>query len=332
MAHSLKTIFIFALLLGACRGGDSPTLTVYSGRSEALVAPLLARFEAESGVRLRVQYADSAQLASTLLTEGDASPADVFFAQDLDSLSLLEERDRLAPLPAELLGRAADPYRSPHGTWVGTTGRARVLAWNTRRLTAAALPDSVDALTAERWRGRVGWAPENASFQAFLATMIRLRGDAAARDWVCAMQRNGPRAYPSNTPLVTAVGAGEVDLGLANHYYLHRLRAEHGTDYPVANHYFRNGAAESMISVSGVAVLRSSRQRELAEKLVAFLLSDASQEWMVRTNFEFPVRESVELIDDLPAPATLRAPATGPNSGAELRRAIAILQECGVLH
>lgn len=333
-ASVLKTIFILGIAVTAgCRGGapETPTLTVYSGRSEALVAPLLARFEAETGVRLRIQYADSAQLASTIVTEGAASPADLFFAQDLDSLSLLEEKGLLASLPAEILGSADERFRSPQGTWVGTTGRARVLAWNTQRLTAEQLPRSIDDLAAPQWRGRVGWAPENASFQAFLATMIRLRGEEAARRWVCAVQENRPRAYPSNTPLVTAVGAGEIDVGLANHYYLYRLRAEHGADYPVANHYFRNGAAESMVSVSGVGILSSSSKRDLAERLVAFLLSDESQHWMVTVNFEFPVRDSVALTADLPAPGSLQPPATGPSSGAELRQAIAILQGCGVL-
>lgn len=331
----LKSTFIFALALSGCRAeppADAPAeLTVYSGRSEALVAPLLAKFEAESGIRLRTHYADSAQLASTLLTEGDRSPADVFFSQDADSLSLLEDRGRLAVLPDDLLAQADPRFRSVSGRWVGTSGRARVLAWNTERLTPDALPASVDELKHERWRGRIGWAPENASFQAFLALMIDERGESAAREWVCAIQANAPRAYPSNTPLVTAVGRGEVDVGLTNHYYLYRLRAEHGGEFPVANHYFRNRAAESMLSVSGVAVLASSEKRDAAIRFVAFLLSDVSQRWMVDTNFEFPVRDSVALAGDLPSAGSLQAPGGGPSSGEQLRAAIAILRECGAL-
>jgi len=329
---------ILALLLSAASFLDASrsvaateSLVVYSGRGEALVGSLLARFQEESGITLRVSYADSAQLASTLVEEADRSPADVFFAQDYDSLSMLAERGLLATLPESLLSQVESQFRSASGHWIGTSARARVLAWNTDRVDPKELPADVNDLVAERWRGRLGWAPENASFHAFLAAMVRLRGRDATHDWVCAVQANKPRAYPSNTPLVVAVGSGEIDAGLANHYYLHRLRAEHGGKFPVANHYFRNGAAESMLAVSGVAIVASSQRQALAERLVSFLVSAASQTWMVEKNFEFPVRADVALGVDLPAPTSLQAPALSPSTGDDMRTVIAILRECGVL-
>ena len=108
------TLLAVALVAGVagCGGGDddgagSGTLTVYSGREEELVAPLLEQFEQESGVDLEVRYGDSAELAATIAEEGDNSPADVFFAQDPGSLGALEQEGLLAELPEEILDRVA---------------------------------------------------------------------------------------------------------------------------------------------------------------------------------------------------------------------------------
>src|SRR5690606_39997666 len=138
--------------------------------------------------------------------------ADVYYSQETTTLVLLAERERLSPLPEEIVSRVDPRFRGPDGRWVGTSGRARVLVWHTGGdLTAESLP-SLEDLTTPAWRGRFGWAPENASFQSFIAAMIELRGEEATKDWVRRAQANAPRAFPSNTPLVAAVGAGEIDV------------------------------------------------------------------------------------------------------------------------
>src|SRR5688500_8274953 len=137
-------------------GGDT-TLTVYSGREEELVAPLFERFEEESGIDVEVRYADSAELAATIAEEGDNSPADVFFAQDPGSLGSVD--DQLAELPEEVLDRVDSRFRDSEGRWVGTSGRARVIVFNTDELSADEVPDSVFDLTDPKWKGKIGLPP-----------------------------------------------------------------------------------------------------------------------------------------------------------------------------
>jgi iron(III) transport system substrate-binding protein len=219
---------------------DEPrTLVVYSGRGEPLVAPVLAAFEQRSGVDLQVKYGDTAQLAAAILEEGARSPADVFLAQDASTLGFLDGKATFAPLSAAVTARAPAGMKSTAGRWVGLSGRARVLAYNTKALKPEQLPESIDELTSPRWKGRVGWAPENASFQSFVAAMIALRGREPTERWLVAMKANAPKEYPKNTPAVIAVARGEIDVALVNHYYLHRLKAEQGADFPVANHCSR---------------------------------------------------------------------------------------------
>ena len=308
------------------------TLNVYSGRGEKLVGPVLEMFEKKTGVEVKIKYADTAQMAATLLEEGGRSPADVFLAQDASSLGLLAEKGVFAPLPEDITKNVAAPFRDHKGLWVGVTGRARVLAYNKNKFKKPEdLPKSADELTDSKWKGRVGWAPENASFQSAVSAMIQLEGAEAAAAWVEGMQKNEPKAYPKNTPAVQAVGRGEVDVALVNHYYLYRLRAEMGDDFPVENHYFRSGKADSMVNISGVAVVKSSGKQELAHTFVRFLLSPEAQTFFVEKNYEFPVVAGLKSPLGLPEIDTLNAPVIDLAKLTDLKTTHEILRKAGAL-
>lgn len=315
---------------GAAAPSGGGTLTVYSGRSEKLIAPALAAFEEHAGVDLQIKYGDTAELAAALLAEGARSPADVFLAQDASSLAFLASKGVFAELDDALLERVPAGFRGEDGTWVGLSGRARVLAYHTK-LAPEELPEDIDALTEPRWKGKVGWAPENASFQSFVAAMIQLRGAEATKAWLEAMKANQPVDYPKNTPAVQAVARGEVDVALVNHYYLHRLKEEHGEDFPVANHYFRTGDAAALVNLSGGAVLSSSAKQEQGEQLLAFLLSEAGQKHFVEGNHEFPVASGAASPSGLPSADSLNAPDIDPAALENLEQTVALLRETGVL-
>ena len=263
----MRAIAVLAAMLGAlalagCGGGGSGSdgpLTVYSGREEELVAPLFERFTDETGIDVEVRYGDSAELAATIAEEGSNSPADVFFAQDPGSLGAVDAQ--LAELPSATLDRVASRFRDADGRWVGTSGRTRVLVYNTERVPRAELPASVLELTEPEWRNRVGIAPTNASFQAFVTAMRLSLGDEKTREWLEGMKANGARTYEKNTPIVEAVASGEIDAGLVNHYYLALVKEEQ-PDAPIANHLFEAGDPGSLVSVAGAGVLASSDQTE----------------------------------------------------------------------
>lgn len=313
------------------QGDVTAQVTVYSGRSEKLVGPVIEAYEAETGVDLQVKYGDSAQLAATILEEGKNSPADVYLAQDASTLGFLDGKGVFATLPKPLLDRAPARFRGKSGTWVGISGRARVLAYNTKKLRPEALPESADELIDARWKGRVGWAPANASYQSFVAAMIQLRGQEKAGAWLKAMKANAPKDYPKNTPAVMAVSRGEVDVALVNHYYLYRLRAEHGDDFPVDNHYFKSGAADSMVNMSGGAVLSTSKIADASAAFLAYLLGAEGQKHFVEANHEFPVAQGVESPDGLPAIDSLNAPSLDLAALDNLEATVELLNKTGVL-
>jgi len=331
----ITTIVVLALaLLAAGCGGDEAAggpLTVYSGREEELVAPLFEKFTDATGVDVEVRYGDSAELAATIAEEGDNSPADVFFAQDPGSLGAVDPQ--LEELPQATLDRVAARFRDAEGRWVGTSGRTRVLAYNTERVQKRDLPASVLELTAPEWKGRVGVAPTNASFQAFVTAMRLSLGDERTREWLEALRANGAKTYEKNLPIVEAVAAGEVDVGLVNHYYLALVKEEQ-PDAPVANHLFEAGDPGTLVSVAGAGVLASTDQRDDAEAFVEFLLSEDAQRFYVdqAEENEYPLVAGI----DPPAGLVPLDEIQGPDVeltafGAELESTVELLRETGWL-
>jgi iron(III) transport system substrate-binding protein len=333
---SLPLAAALALALAGCDGpggcgAEEAHLVVYSGRTEALLAPVVQAFEEETGVRARVRYADTAQLAAAVLEESARTPADVFVAQDAGTLGLLEAQGRLQTLPEPLLERVDPRMRSARGLWVGTSARARVLTYNPERVPADSLPDSLADLTAPAWKGRLGWAPGNASFQSFVAALVQLEGADATRAWLRAMKGQAPRDYPSNTALVQAVHSGEIDAALTNHYYLHRLKAEHGKGFKAANHYFGRGSAAALVNVSAAGILDASARTDEARRFVEFLLSEQAQEHFARTNYEIPVVQGVRPDPSLPELGAVSPPDLDLTALADLEAAVRLLRETRVL-
>jgi iron(III) transport system substrate-binding protein len=306
-------------------------VVVYSGRSEELVSPILAQFEESTGIRVEVRYGDTAELAATILEEGANSPADLFFGQDAGALGALGAEGRLAALPQDLLGLVDPRFRSPAGEWVGVTGRARVLAYDTRDLTAADLPASILDLTDPRWRGRIGWVPTNASFQAFVTGLRQLRGDEAARAWLEGMLANQPRVYEKNGQALEAVRAGEVDAALINHYYLFQAQQSSGEAYPVEDHFFTGGDPGALVNVAGVGILDTAARPEAARRLVEFLLSTEAQTYFSSQTFEYPLVTGVEADPRLPTLAEIESPDIDLSDLADLQGTLRMLQEVGVL-
>jgi iron(III) transport system substrate-binding protein len=330
-AFAALAALLAALAAAGCGGSDGKQLTVYSGREEELVEPLFERFEQDTGIHVDVRYGESAELAATIAEEGDNSPADVFFAQDPGSLGSVAPQ--LEKLPQETLDRVEPAFRDDAGRWVGTSGRSRVLVYNTDELSESELPQSVFDLTDPKWKGRIGIAPTNASFQAFVTAMRLSAGEERMRTWLEDLKRNEPKTYEKNAPVVEAVASGEIDVGLVNHYYLYLVKEEQ-PDAPIANHFFGAGDPGALVSVAGAGVLAGADHGEEARRFVDFLLSDESQRFYVdeAEEAEYPLVAGIEPKQGLPPLDQLKGPNVDLSSfGPELERTVELLRETGYL-
>lgn len=260
---------------------QAPSLTIYSGRDEALVKPIMDRFTRETGMELKVRYASSVSLATALVEEGKNSPADVFWATEPGTLGLVAARGLLKRLPQKTVGRVPSRFSTPSRRWVGTSARSRVLVYNTQSLTTPQLPTSVWALTNPRWKGKIGLPPTNGSFQAFVGATIYLHGEDRVRDWLRGLKDNDVKFFPNNTTTVQAVARGDVQVGLVNHYYLYYVLADN-PNLPVRNHWFRADDPGSLVLAAGVGIVSASGKGVAAQRFVDFLHSKWAQRFIAR--------------------------------------------------
>ncbi len=308
---------------------DIGTVTVYSGRGEDLVGPLLELFEEETGIDTEVRYGDSAEMLLLIQEEGENSPADVYYSQGAGFLGELSSTGALTTLADELVEQVPAALSSPNGDWVGLSGRARTVVYNTDELTEDDVPDSILDLTDPEWEGRIGYAPTNASFQDFVTALRTLEGEDAARAFLEGLVANSV-PYENNTAIVEAVAAGEVSVGLVNHYYLYRFLAE-APDYPAANKFFTDGDPGALINIAGAGVLATTDEEAGALALMEFLLSPTAQTYFAEQTFEIPVTDGAEPSVELPALDSLSLPEFDLNQLLDLQGTVDLLIEVGAL-
>ena len=315
--------------LAACgSSGAEDTLTLYSGRIAPILRPAVAQYERSAGFDVKTRYGDSPSLAATIVEEGPNSPADVFFAQDAGSLDAVERQGLLLELPGDILARVPRHYRSRTGRWVGVTGRSRVIAYGPK-VKRSELPDSPLELTDERWKGRVGWAPTNASLQGYVTALRLVEGEDVARRWLRGMVANDTQAYDSNIPIRDAIARGEIDVGLINHYYVAQAQAE-DPDYPVKVHFPRKGLG-SLVNVAGVGVLRSSKHREQALRFVRQMLSAQTQRYFSDSSKEYPLTAGVRPPRELAPLEDVPSPKIDLGRLGDLQGTLKLMRETGAL-
>jgi iron(III) transport system substrate-binding protein len=334
IAGVAASVAALAFVSGAATAPTQATsLTIYSGRDEALVKPVMERFTKETGIELKVRYSSSVSLATALAEEGKDSPADVFWATEPGTLGLVAARGLLKRLPQRTIGKVPARFSTRSRRWVGTSARSRVLAYNTQALSPRDLPTSVWGLTNPRWKGKIGLPPTNGSFQAFVGATIHLHGEARVRNWLRGLKENDVKFYPSNTTTVQAVGRGDVQVGLVNHYYLYNLLAD-TPSLPVRNHWFRAGDPGALVLAAGVGIVSATEKDAAAQRFVDFLHSKWAQRFIARGPgaAEYPLIKGVAPRPGLPALNKIKGPKYNLGRlAADLQPAIRLLLEQGYI-
>ena len=328
VALQFLALIVAAVATASC-GGERDALTVYSGRGENLVGPLLERYAEETGVAVDVRYGDSADLALLIAEEGERSPADVFLSQSPGTVGFLAERELLARLDPALLERVDSTFESDEGLWIGLTARQRVLVYNRDEVPLSELPRSVFDLVGPEYRGRVGIAPENASFQDFISAMRQVAGDDRAREWLRGMAANDEPTYANNNAIVEAVGRGEIPMGLVNHYYNVRF-LEEDPGLPSRNHVFPAGDLGSIPLATTVSELAASDRRAEAARFIEFLLSADSQRFFAEETFEYPLAAGATPATRLPPLELDELPYDIDRLGGELTETVRMIEGAGL--
>jgi iron(III) transport system substrate-binding protein len=313
--------------------GSDKKITVYSGRSESLVKPVLESFEEASGITVDVRYGDTAAMAAQLQEEGDRSPADVFLAQDAGALGAVAKQGLFAKLPDAVLDKVPVAYRDDGGEWVGVTGRVRTMVYNVDQVPRADLPKSVFELTGPEWKGKVGIAPTNGSFQAFITAMRVQHGEEKTKEFLAGLKANDAQIREGNAPIVADVNKGRIAAGLVNHYYVYELAKEQGTTpdaLKAKNHFFPDGDIGSLVNVSGVGVLKKAGDDPDVRAFVDYLLGKQAQTYFAEETYEYPLVAGVKSAPGLPRLSSLNAPDIDLNDLDDLEATVKMIKDSGL--
>ncbi len=284
----------------------SGPLTIYCGRPEPLMAPLFDGFGERTGVSFVVRYGDSWPLAEELVRESTSMPAGVFVAQDAAALGSLSRKGLLLELPMEIVQQVEPRFAGTEAKhdWVGLSARARAVVYDPATTPPATLPNTLEELVDERHKGRFGFAPSNASFQAQLALYRVLKGPEALAELLRALRSNAAKLYADNGEVVQAVARGEIAFGLVNHYSVWRESSELPAGR-VATAFMRGPGAAGFVNAAGIGILADDPR---AFDLVRFLLSAEAQRRFADEAYEYPLAKGIPPREGLPPFSTLRIP------------------------
>ncbi|MEW1808016.1 iron ABC transporter substrate-binding protein [Pseudarthrobacter sp. NPDC080039] len=296
---------------GAGSGGDS--IVVYNAQHENLTGAWVEAFTKETGIKVTLRNGDDLEMSNQLTEEGKNSPADVFLTENSPAMVRVEGAGLLAPVDQATLAQVPAQYRPSTGDWTGIAARSTVLAYNKNKLTPDQLPKSLMDLADPAWKGRIGASTEGADFQAIVSAMLALKGEDATRSWLEAAKSNF-QSYKDDTPVLAAVNAGEVEAGVLYHYYSFVDQAQTGENSKnVDLHYFKNQDPGAFVSVSGGAVLASSKKQAQAQQFLKFITGKEGQQVLqTGDSFEYTVGSDVPANPKLVPLKDLQAPSIDP--------------------
>ena len=300
-------------------------LALYLGRGEGgLYENVLDAIRKRNPkLNLKVRRGPTAALANTIIAEAKAGVrrADLFWAVDSGAVGAVTDAGLARPLPEDLPAQLKPGFQ--YSRWSPVTGRIRTLPYNSVKLTADRIPESVMVLADSDLR--IGWAPAYASFQSFVTAMRLLEGEEATADWLRRVRKHA-RSYAGELGVVMAVERGEVDVGFANHYYTLRLKA--GKPDANVELAFTKNDAGCLVNASGILALSEG---DLPVNFIRYLLTREVQSYLASEAYEIPLVAGVPMPAGLPPLNTISPPEMNLTRLANLRPTLDLMRDVGVL-
>jgi iron(III) transport system substrate-binding protein len=325
----LTTAFLSAGHVYAAAQADG--IVVYNAQHESLTKSWVEGFTKETGIKVTVRNGDDTEMGNQIVQEGAASPADVFLTENSPAMVLVDNAGLFAPVAPTTLEQVGSAYRPAHGKWVGIAARSTVFVYNPSKLAEADLPKSLMDLATPNWKGRWAASPAGADFQAIVAAVLELKGEAATLDWLKAMKTNFT-AYRGNSAVLKAVNAGQIDSGVIYHYYSFVDQSKTGENSKNTSlNYFKHKDPGAFVSLSGGGVLASSQHKEQAQAFLKWITGKNGQAILKTGNsFEYAVGKNAESNPKLVPLQQLDAP-TVDVSKLDSKKAVELMTQAGLL-
>jgi iron(III) transport system substrate-binding protein len=313
-------------------GSPATELTLYSAQHQQTTSALVAGFTKQTGIQVNVVNGGEDTTTAKIEQEGAKSPADLVYTENSPWLAQLDQKGLLAKVDASTLAAVPKQDSAASGNWVGVSARISGITYNTSKLPAGQLPQSVMDLANPVWKNRVEIAPAETDFWPVVSSVLHTYGQAETLAWLNGLKANAGSNdnVPSNETLAADISQGNTDLGLLNQYYYYRLRTEVGPAVIGSQFAFFAPRDPGYVeNISGAAVLASSKNQSAAQKFLQFLTGQAGQTILATSDsFEYPLASGVPANSQLPPLNTLAPNAfsvadlgTGEDAKALLQQA-----------
>ncbi|MCH2620347.1 MAG: extracellular solute-binding protein [Actinomycetota bacterium] len=321
------------IVQGDCASDAGKEVTIYSGRSEYLISPILEAFACETGIDVRVRWGNSTDLAILINEEGKSTEADVFLSRSPGPVGFLEGNELLGTIDGSVLSLVEEQNHAASGSWIGFSGRKRVLVYNVDQVKPDELPNSVFDLTDPVYKNRVAIPGTNGSFEDWFTVFRDQHGNETATKWLNDMVENDAKYYPNNRSIVEAAGRGEIDMGLVNHYYNYQEAAALGSEHRAVNYDFPSDDIGSLLIITAATILETAKDKDASNELIAYLLTPQAQDYFSNRTFEYPLAKGSKPNSILPALEALEIGSVDFDSlGGGFEETERIVRESGILN
>ena len=280
-------------------GGE---VNIYTARHYDVDAELYSAFTEATGIKVNVIEGKAPELIEKLKREGASTPADLFITVDGGILNTAKVEGLLQPIESEVIdGQVREGLMDVDKEWVGLSTRARVIVYAKDRVDPSEL-STYEALAEDNWQGKVlVRSSTNLYNQSLLASLIAIDGEAAAEQWAAGLAANLAREPEGgDRDQAKAVVAGAGDVAIMNTYYVGQMSvSDDPEEVKVAEQvgvFFPNqDTTGTHINISGAGLIKHSKNKENAVKLIEFLTAPAAQEKISQANYEYPVNAEAKL-------------------------------------
>jgi len=331
MKPGVILLVLFSLLTGQYVQAES--LIVYSGRKDKFIKPVVAEFTKETGIKVLLHSGSSTSLLNKLKLEGNNSEADLYISNDAGNLEKGKEMKLFLPISSAIADSIPGNLRASDNSWIGLSARARVLVKNTNDKSVEFVKSVFD-LADPRLKGKLGITHSgNESYIAGVTVYMESVGKKKTANWLAGMKSNVEgKVFNKHSKIVKAVAKGKRSVGLVNHYYIYR----HLKKYPKAPiKIVLPDQAKDEIgvawNVAGIALTRHTKNKQAAERFIAFVTSKKGQSLFAKVNNEYPAREGVAAAAEVPKAGSYKvAPVAMPVLGQQRNATLDLIESVGM--
>ena len=294
------TIILSIFILVSCAYQSNDELTIYTSRQPQLLEPIIEDFYQDTGIKVNLLSGNAQELMERIDVEGEDSPADIFMTVDAGVLWQATERKIFSETNSDILEKNIPKYlRDPNSQWFGFSKRARTIVYSSDQFSGNDF-SSYEDLADPKWAGKLCLRTSKKVYnRSLMASMIDAYGYDEAKAVVLGWVSNlATEVFSNDTNALKAVSSGQCGVTIVNTYYLARLLDDPKYDN-LSLFWANQGDRGVHVNISGAGVVKTSKNKANAVKLLEYLSSMKAQDFYASANKEYPVLASADIDDSI---------------------------------